>query len=366
MSEATIVVKNTAKKYIKGSADHTIRKRLLLAALRKEGRIKTGGSGYDCNWNVRARQHEVRQSGDASQNIFIELDANEQLTVDIRGYKATDVMSFEKKQMNKEPLAIVDLYATKMPELMKDLRDQFGSELYVDGYATGNGKRICGIESFMGDDGNTIAADIVAKPSDTYAGKATAPGTLGGTWSSVRAVKPNATLATDWPYGNGSSEYDYIAPKLCNYSSTSWQSGDTSWRSNGPEVLRRAKTWCQTLSGGTTPMLHMLSASLYDEFLDYMEAKYRAITPHKYAEDLGFMDGINYSGSSVQFEFNVPSDVGYGLNIEELSMFTLTDDLFYSEGPHWDMKTQSYLFLVGFLGNMRANPKAFAKYKAYA
>ena len=188
MAEHTIVVTNTAKKYLKGAADQTIRNRLWLSYLREQGRIKLGANGHDLNWNVKARQTTVRADG--------EHDAFEQLTIDVRGYFAGDRLTDKKKVMNRGDLAIVDLYGTKMDDLMKSLRDKFHAELYIDGNATGNEDRLLGIESFCGDDGATVAADIIANPSDTYAGKSTALANLGGNWSTGIGTSPNATAAT--------------------------------------------------------------------------------------------------------------------------------------------------------------------------
>lgn len=367
MTEGIIAVKNTAPKYLKGAADQTIRSRFWLAYLREQGRIKLGDKGgLSTYWNVQAREPEIRDNGDAGQQVFSEHDAYEQLSIDVRGYVGTDRLTLKKKLMNTEPLAIVNLYGTKMENLVKSLTNRFGSELYCDGYATGNGNRLCGIESFMGSS-TTVSADILAKPSDTYGGKSTALGALGGSWSTGLTTKPNANVATDWPYGSGDSQYDYIAPKLCNYSSTNWPSGDTTWRANCAAILRRARTWCRSTGGDDkAPMLHILSGSLYDDFEDYMETKTRAMVPHPQAVDMGFPDTLNYSGAMVRHEFDCPAGTGYGINVSEMLLFSIHDELFYSYGPEWDTQSLSDLFLIGFFGNMRFNPKHFAKYAAYA
>ena len=366
-TEGTIVVKNTAPKYLKGAADQTIRSRFWLAYLRSQGRIKLNDGSVSTTWNVKARQPEVRQNGDAGQQTFNEHDAYEQLTIDVRGYVATDRLTLKKKLMNADPFAIVNLYGTKMEDLVASLRDNFAAELYVDGNATGNANRLHGLESFLGAGGTCTAADIIKVPSDTYAGKSTVLQTLGGTWSANLATKPNATLASDWPYGSGSSEYDYISPKLINTTSTSWPAATASWSANCTAVLRRSKTWCRSLGGDdAAPMLHLLSASMYDEFQDAQEPKQRILVPHKGAEDLGFDSVLNFEGAMLKYEFDCPATTGYGLNVNEMLLFSIHDDFFYSYGPEWSTETLSDLFLVGFFGNLRANPKHFAKYYPYA
>jgi len=371
MSEGIIAVQATAPRYLKGAVDNTIRNRLWLAMLKKHNRIKTGDHGaVSLTWDVEFSEPEIRQNGDAGQQVFTEHDAYRQLTIDVRGYVGTDRLTLKKKLMNDSPLAIVNLYDRKLPKLIKSMTNNFGNELYIDGYATGNGNRLIGMESFLGDDGNTVAADLVANPSDTYADRSTALAALGGTWSSGLGSGnyPNATIATDWPYGQGTSEYDYIAPKLINYTSSSWPTGSILWRDNCSAVMRRARTWCKSVGGeGRAPYCHMLSPELYDAFEDYQEDKFRTVVPHKSSQDLGFEDTLNFNGAAVKHEFDVPAGVGYGLNLNEMLLSSIHDDFFYSFGPEWDTKSLSYLYLVGFFGNIRfSSPKHFAKYAAYA
>lgn len=366
-TEGVIVIKNTAPKYLKGAADQTIRSRFWLSYFQSRGRIKLGDGSYSQTWNVRARQPEVRQNGDAGQQVFNEHDAYEQLSLDVRGYVATDRMTLKKKLMNKDPFAIVDIYGTKMDNLIGALRDGFSSELYVDGNLSGNSNRIHGIESATAAGGTVTAADIIAVPGDTYGGKSTALQAIGGRWSANLTTKPNATLATDWPYGSGSSDYDYISPKLINWSSTGWNSGSTAWGANSTFVLRRAKTWSRTLGGDdAAPMVHLLAPNLFDEFMDAQESKQRLIIPHKAAQDLGFDSVMNFEGAMLKSEFDCPANTGYGINIEEMLLYSIHDQFFFSYGPEFTMESLSDLFLVGFFGNMQMNPKHICKYYPYA
>ncbi len=68
----------------------------------------------------------------------------------------------------------------------------------------------------------------------------------------------------------------------------------------------------------------------------------------------------------IDTDFDVPSGVGYGLNVDQMELGSLDSVLFSSRGPEYDIKTDSWLFLVGFFGNVRYNPKHFAKLAAIA
>lgn len=362
MSEGLIAVQNTAPQYLKGAADNTIRNRLWLSLLRQAGRIKLGRGSFECTWNVKFSQPEVRQNGDAGQQTFAEHDAFRQLTLDWRGYVATDRLTLKKKLMNDDDTAIVNLYDTKMEDLVTGLENEFGGQLYVDGNAANNENAIHGIKSFLGYTACTTA-DIIAQPNDTYAGRSTVLGTLGGSWSSDLGTSPNAGLANDWPYGSGGSEYDYLAPKLINYNSTGFPAATAGWSANCTAVLRRARTWCASTGGSDmVPYCHMLGADLYDEFEDHMESKQRLMLPHKGAQDLGFDDVLNFNGAMIKHEFDCPASEGFGVNFGEMILESIHDEFFYSYGPDWDLPSLSYLFLVGFFGNMKCNPKHFARY----
>lgn len=366
MAEALSVVNVTARKYFAGAADLTIRKRLLLSLLAKYGRISFNEEGTDVYWNVEYSQPPVQSHGASGEYEFAEHDLYKQLTVDVRGYVATDKMDYKHTLMNKGPVAIVKRYERIMPGLKKSLEDNFHAELYIDGNASGNENRLHGMLSFLGQ-GTVAAGDVVAQPSDTYAGLTTTPATYGGNWTATLTTKPNATLATDWPSGNGDCEYDFIAPVLVNTSSTNWGTGSTAWEDNCGRILRRTTTWL-TKNGGTDgrPTLYLLADDLFNSYQDYQEAKFRNIVPHPEGRDLGFPETLNQDGVMVKYEFDVPVSEGYGINIYQMSLASWDDVLFGTRGPYYDIKSDAYLFKAGFFGNCRYQPKYFARLKAYA
>lgn len=371
VDEHLAVVKATAPKYFKGVSDLTFRRRLWLAMIQKYGRVEYNASSHSCVWTVEYSQPIVRQYGDSGDLEFNQHDALQQMTVDVRGYTATDRFTLKQKLMNSGPEVISNEYKAKSMRLSKRMRQTLCRELYIDGNASNNGNRLMGIETFMGDDGNTVVGDKVAKPSDTYAGLSTAPGTYGGNWSTDLATSPNATLATDWPYGRGDSEYDYLSPLLLNYGSTSWPSQSSGWSNNCAQVMRFSRI-TQTSRGamdenGSSPYMHMLAADLYNDFLEYYEAKNRIIVPHKASDDLGFgSHTMNFEGDAVHHEFDATPGVGYGIVPSMMEMFVMHGQLIESIGPEWATEKLGYLYLCYMFGNLRFQPKFFAKYKNYA
>ncbi len=359
------LVQTTAPRYLKGAMDMTIRKRLWLSLLRKKGRIILNGSGTSIKWQARFDEAPVESRGDNTPVTYANRDLYRQLELDWREYLATNKLTKRQRTMNDGNEALVKLYSEILPNLVKDIDSKLGTEMYVDGYATGNSNRFCGFDSFTGTS-TTVVGDKVAYPSDTYAGRSTAPGATAGTWSADMTTKPNAALATDWPEGSGTTSYDWLSPKLLNWSSTAW-TGTNTWASTCELVLRQAKIWCTATSGvDGTPELVVLAPALYNDFVNKQQSRVNIWAPHKEADDLGFPDALMFDGMAIHYEYGVPANCGYGHNFMEQQLNILGSDFYKSEGPTWDPFTNSYLFQVGVMGNMQFTPKAHFKVKNYA
>lgn len=365
------VINATMPKYLKGASDLTIRSRLLLAMLRRKGRFLYNRSGDQCTWQVEFSQPDVESYGDGGTMDFSNHDAFRQLSIDWRGYKATDSISKKQAMMNSGTEALIKLFSTKQDRLRKALNDKFCGELFKDGNASGRENAIHGLETFMGV-GTVAAGDIIAEPSDTYdlGGRSTALGNQGGTWSSDLSTFPNSTIAKDWPYGYGSSEFDYLSPKLANWSSTNWGTGSsTAWEDNCWRVISTLITWLTTTGGEDgMPDICLLSSNLFQGYKNHHEVIRRIDVPHQVASDLGFKgDTLNQDGVAIRPDFDVPANTGYMLNCDKMSIESLWSELFWNEGPDKDPRSgYSTLWAMGFFGNAKYEPKHFGKLKNYA
>ena len=341
MAEALSLVNVTAKRYMQGAADLTIRKRLLLAMLSKYGRIKYNESGYDCNWNVQFAEPPVQPHGASGEYEFSAHDLYRQLVIDWRGYVATDKMDAKDELMNKSPVAIVDRYSKILPNLKQSLENKFHAEFYIDGGAAGNANRLHGMLTFCGA-GTVAAGDLVAQPSGTYGGKNTNLQDQGGSWSANLTTKPNSTVATDWPDGNGSVEYDYMAPILVNTSSTNWGTGSTLFEDNCGRILRRTTTWL-TKNGGADgrPSVYLMAADMFNAYQNYQEAKFRNVIPHEESRDLGFPDTLNQDGVGIKYEFDVSAGEFWGINVNQMELASLDSTMRGVRGPTYYIKSDA-------------------------
>ena len=361
------VIHATRPKYMKGASDLTLRSRLLLRMLQKKGRIERNLSGPSCIWQVEFSQPDVTSYADGGQIDFSNHDAFRQLEIDWRGYVATDTLTMKQKAMNSGQESLINLFQTKNARLMKAIRDNFAGELYKDGSSSGRENNIHGCETFL-TEASTAATNRVCACDDTYGGLNTDLADQGGTWSANLTTSPNATLATDWPDGQGDSEYDYLSPKLVNWSATNWGTGSTAWEDNCWRVISQAITWL-TISSGPEgmPDLCVLAPNLFQGYKNHEEALRTINVPHKEAQDLGFGNVLNQDGVAIQADFDCPANTGYLFNLDTVTIKSIMPELFWMEGPDKDPRSAwSWLWGVGFYGNVTFSPKHVCKIHDYA
>ncbi len=362
MHEAEIsqIINTTARRYLKGAEDLTLRDRKIWRELKNRGNIEMNLDGTEIRHQVKFALPEV-EAYTGGVIDFEPSDKFRQLVLDWKGYLTTDAMTEQERQKNKGRSALINRYKSTMKDMRQALEDQFGTELYNDGGT--NTSRIDGLETFMGGAGSCLAADKIEAPSDTYGGKSTAPGAEAGTWSSDLSTMPSTVqLAKDWPSGNGTPEYDYLSPRLLNWASTAW-TGNTDWLSNCERVIRQAIIWTRLTTGRTGhPDMLLLAEDLFFDYQNAQEPKFRVSVPHKMGDDLGFDgQGLRQEGIYITTEFGMTASVGYILNFDKMGLRVLTPQLWVPRGPEFDINTRSFKFLMCFDGNLVFQPKFFSK-----
>ena len=360
---------STMPQYLDALVDLTTRSRLLLALARQKGRIKLNSSGEYLRWPVFFSLPPMETYNDGGVIDFGNHNPNRTLAIDWRGYVASDSMSIKQRAMNSGKEQIVDLFQQKINNLGQAMYEGFCGELYGDGSAPDRSERIHGLETFLGHDAvNITVADKIARPSATYGmtNASTALGAEGGYWSAKLGTYNNNSLATDWPDGNGSPEYDHMSPKLINWSSNSWGTSSVSWESNAWRVVDATIDWLSYTGGERAkPDMIVMSNDLYRGYKNHHTALRRINIPHKASQDLGF-EALNHDGVAIQKDFDCPAQTMYGLNVDQMRIHSLMDKLFFNKGPAEDPHTMwSYLMAIGFFGNVEYQPKYFAKAYPY-
>lgn len=362
MAEWSRIVNTTIHDYIRQQEVNVLRNRKLLALLKAKGRITMDHSGDLMDWKVRYKRSPMVGFADMDTLTFSRKDKWKTAQLDWRGYAAVDAMTKREKLINKNTEAIVKVYSEIAMNLMEDMEDQFGDELYIDGNATGNSKRIHGLESFFGGVGSGAAAGYVEFPSDTYAGLVTTLGNYGGSWSTVSSN-------VNWPSGTGDAHYDFWSPTLVDYTDTAWAASTKTWPNTCREALRYGIIKGRRNKSKKGMMdLVILENELYRQFEEKIESTEQLNVQRGNAISLlslGFTDTINFEGCEVTYEYGVPTAVGYGLCTDAMELCSLQKQLFVPEGPDFDMASQSWRFSIDFFGNLKvASPRNFVKWKA--
>lgn len=368
MPEWSRVVNSTIKKYVKGEEPNVLRNRKLTALLMDRGRIKYNVSGTEYDWKVRYKRAPLIGYADGDTLSFPRQNRWKTAELPWRGYASTDSMTKKEKLMNRNAEAIVKLYSNIGKILLEDCEDQFGDELYIDGNASGNSNRIHGLESCLGDADNSInistgaeraenVADKFQAPDDTYAGLTTQLADYGGTWSG------------SWPNGTGDANYDFWSPVLVNYPSSAF-SGTATWAANAKLAVREGILQSNRNKSRRGMLdLIMVTRSMYGEFLNLLDDNERFIaTSGKIQGSLakfGFSDTVNFDGVEVTSEFGVPDTIGYGINVDMVSLCSMQDQIFVPDGPDYDVASKSWRFSIDFFGNLELNPRYLVKWDDY-
>lgn len=360
MAEWSRMVNTTISEYVKGEEVNILRNRKLLDRMQKKGRISFNHGGLSFVKRVRFKRAPMVGYADGDTLTFSRRDRWKTTELDWRGYSVTDSVTKKEQLMNKGAQQIVNVFSGITESLMDDIKDQFGDELYIDGNATGNSKRIHGIESFMGTSG-VAAAGYVGVPSDTFAGLKTDLGYYGGSWSTSGGN-------VIWPQGTGDASYDFWSPTIVSYTNATFAAPSDTWANNAVEALRygiiRSKK--NKTTDGMLDLI-LLDDELYRLFLGANDSKqqvqvFRNEQTGKTA--LGYGDDINFEGVDISYEYGMPTNTGYGFNTMQMMLMSLQGQLFKATGPDYNIEDQSYRVLIDYFGNCWWNPRYFAKWAA--
>jgi hypothetical protein len=353
MAEWTGLVAATITKHLLQREVNVLRKRLLLALLKKKGRITYNNSGKDVDWRVQFSRADIIPYADSDTIAFPRRNRYKVATLDWRGYQMAESITKKERLMNSGKEAIIKLFDEKSNMMMTDFEEAFCDQLYVDGNAAANVKRIHGFESALGQGSGTGATNKTRDPDDSYAGLDTDIQGYGGTWTG------------DWPDGTGSVEYYFWSPLLINTSTTAWGSGP-SFAAYGDAQLRFGIIKSRGLARSQNGMLDvvLMNDTDYNSFLTLIATKERIMVERGAKSalvSLGF-EAVNFDGVDLSWEYGVPASTNYGINTENVELMSLQDRLFVSDGPTFNQATMSWNMLLDFFGNMRLNPRGLVKW----
>jgi len=361
----------TLANHIREVEESMLRNYQMGALLEAGGRVNYNNSGEGFDWPVQYRLHKVEGNTGETQRNFARRNLWKTASLEFRGYQTTDSMYYREFRSNKGPEGVVKVFDNFVERLETSLTQGLGGEYYVDGSASGNEQSWHGLESIFvlngtvnstsGAQRSANAADIVGYPNDTYAALSTVLGNYGGENESSQY----------WPDGIADAEYDFWSPLVVNYTPThaDLPASTNTWAGQGDEAMRYAIINAQrntSKNGQITNIL--LSRDLYMGLLNIIDTKERIqISSEQSLRALGFKNVLNFDGIEVSWEAAIASGVGYGINYDNMELKSMDESLLRSEGPEYDIHSQSFNAVVSTLSNLKfSSPRNFFKLAALA
>lgn len=361
----------TLAKHIRDVEEAMLRNFQIGALLEANGRISynNGGRGFD--WPVQYRLHSARgYTGDGPRS-FTRTNLWKTANLEYRGYEATDSMQYKEYLENTGEEAVVKVFDGLVTRLETSMKQALAKEYFIDGSDANNTTNWHGLESMFAINGtvnistgaqrSANAADKVGYPNDTYAGLSTVLGNAGGENESGQV----------WPQGIADAQYDFWSPLVVNYTSTAFSGTADTFAAQGDEAMRYAIIHSQrnaNIDGQITNVI--LARNLYNDFLNLIDAK-EAINIQRNEPNglvaLGFKNVTVFDGVEVSWETAVPTNVGYGLNYNNMELMCMDSSMFRSQGPEYDIDTDSFKAAVSTLSNLKfKSPRNFFKLAALA
>lgn len=330
-------------KHVKKLTEPIFRKRALMSALRKKGRITFNHAGKKFDWRVRFRKHTPEAYDDMGVVSFPRTNLWKTAELPYRAYSVGESFSkFEKLASGNSSEALIKIVSEATKALSQSMADFFADELYKDGNSTSY-TSIHGLESWFG---ATTASGYIGTASDSYAGLTTTLGTYGGSWTGT------------WPAGTGDPEYNFWTPLNLDTDSSSWSGTVDTWAACCREQIRFGTLYVQTLQNEMIDLI-LLNPELYRQFLDAHEDKEKIeLTDAKDTLAVGFR-AVTYDGIPLVSEYGVPASTGYGLVLDKMELRSMQSQLFaIDEDQEIDNKTSK--LSLDFFGNLSYESPAFS------
>lgn len=360
------LARDIAPKFWKGSSDLTVRNRLTFYLFQKYGRITFGARSHSQVWNAKIRQPPVIPLVDNVPLEFVNQDTDIQFYTGIKGMGITDTMpELEMLLAQGAPEQIINRYAQKSEDMVTALDQRLQKSAYCDGNDALNAYDYVGMRTPLGYDASSAAAfnitDKVAKPNGSYAGQSCALAANGGTWSSALGSSPNGSLGKDWPFGQGTAEYDGTAPMIWNYASSAFGTGSESWEDNAVRCTTEAATAMTHRGGyannGGAPLVCVSSSEMFIALKHSFRSQSRVYVPYTDG-DLGFpQDSLMVDGIIYMSDYNVPPGEAFMFAPQFMEMFNVHDQIYRDMGPEYSMQHRGYLYMATAYGNFKWQPK---------
>lgn len=335
-----------------------IRNHVVLAMLRKRGRLmfNKGGKGY--KWRVRYRRATPTPYGDMEPISQERINRWKSASLPYRAYAHGEAYSAFEKKANKGKAALFSITKEMLSAMSEDFLDYLEAQPYIDGNATATNRQWHGLESMFGTTGAAISNSPMSNPQDSYAGLRTDLDHYGqGSWS--------ADSGKGYPTGTGDLEYHFWSPAVYDYTSTQFSATTHDWKNQARECMRYAQMYQGNLHRAE-PDVWVANAELYRQLKDSLEDKERIIVnSDKELTELGF-GNLNIEGIPMVSGYGITDAVVYGLKWDKMDLRCMDGQLLQKEDDD-DITTLTKRLVITCWANMRfQSPCYFVKLQGSA
>lgn len=348
----------TIQNYIREEEVNTLRNWKALAMLESRGRISFNHSGNFMDWKVRYKRNTAVGWADTDTLTFARVNRHKTAQLEWRGNAITESVSEWEKLKNRGPEAIIKIAEETTNMLLEDMEEDFASQFYVDGNASGNSRKFHGLESFFSVSGAN-ASQPIGTPNDTYAGLVCTLANYGGSWTG------------SWPAGSGDAHYDFWSPLIVDYTSAvatgsgGWDAATKTWVNTCREAIQYAIIHGQKSATKKGQLdMFILTPTMYRQLIHNLGAEEKLNVQRGDKQGLialGFKDVVNVDGIDVAPEYGLTETVGYGLNFSCIELRSMFPVLYKMDDVDFDLASSSERYALKMAGNFRFNPRQQCK-----
>ena len=354
------VLATTIDRYEKQSIDNIEATKVVVASLKKKGRISKA-SGTQIGKMVRFKRQDLRGLPmDTATITFPRSNKRVNINIPPRGYYVTDSMTWQERQINQGAEAILNIFGTLLEELMDDFQFNYCKEFFKDGNASNNPYGIHGFESF-GSFSGTLNAGMMGSPNDTYFGISTAVG-LRGSWDSSNV----------FPNGSGQPGYHYWSPFIWHPEDASWGGSSNAWKDTCLLVAKADALYSSRR--GHKRNIGLLNTGAYRLMSNKVETREQINTSrgtgNQLLVNLGFGETVHYEGVEYTHDSDVPDRdplsstrtlLGYTLTLKDIELRHWTQKLVQTLNIPFSGETLSDRLMVASICNLFCNPQGVSK-----
>lgn len=363
------VVRSKVPVWHKDAVDCTLANRTIFPLMKKWGSLLLGVEiSWARIWNMKDKLPETEEWLDNPDQDFPSGPEQKQFSLTPGAYITKDSLSEQQYEaVLGSKTQIFNLYTEKAVDVQTSMANRLNWSFLK---APGTGKHMSGMDTFL-TAGTTVAAtDIVAKPDDSYGGLDTDVAAE-GTWSTNLGTGnfPNASIASDWPEGQGSPEYHSNAP-LMLVRNGAWSNGAV-WPNNSTQIMRYAASVQRhrgaRVANPSAAMTFLMGEKMDREWREFAEARNYRMEPVQEAINIGMPKTVYFEECWITQDYDVLPNEAYILQPDMIEFYTGPSfkQIWKMDGPYEFKPEFRHLYACRTIANWRFQPKFLGNIKDY-